>query len=64
VISGYDKDHANANANEDWKSLIPEMLKNGMSVRDITEELLQNVKNVKKNEIKDAVLALKVKHFS
>jgi len=55
VVSGY----ANNDANDDWKALIPEMLKNGMSVRDITEKILQKSKSVNKNEIKDAILAEK-----
>jgi 16S rRNA (cytidine1402-2'-O)-methyltransferase len=63
VVSGYDKDHANANANanNDWKSLIPGMLKKDMSVRDITEKILQSAKDVSKNEIKEAVLVEKQK---
>jgi 16S rRNA (cytidine1402-2'-O)-methyltransferase len=64
VVSGYDNDRANINANDNWKSLIPEMLKNGMSLRDITENILQNFKGVNKNEIKDAVLAEKSKHLN
>jgi 16S rRNA (cytidine1402-2'-O)-methyltransferase len=62
VVSGYDKDYASTNANSDWKSLIPEMLKNEMSVRDIIEKILKNAKGVNKNEIKDAVLAEKKSH--
>jgi 16S rRNA (cytidine1402-2'-O)-methyltransferase len=56
VVSGYDKDYANANVENDWKSLIPEFLKSGMSVRDITEKILQKTNGVNKNEIKDAVI--------
>ena len=58
IISGYDKDSEN-DISVDWKSLIPEFLKNGMSVRDITEKILQDVTGVSKNEIKNAVLAEK-----
>ena len=56
VVSGCGKECAN----DDWKSLIPEMLENGMSVRDITEEILRKVKGVGKNEVKDAILELRI----
>jgi 16S rRNA (cytidine1402-2'-O)-methyltransferase len=60
VISGCDKDNtANNGADNDWKTSIPEMLKDGMSVRDITEKILQKAKGVNKNEIKNVVLAEK-----
>jgi len=38
------------------------MVNNGMSVRDIIEEILQKVKGISKNEIKNTVLAEKNKH--
>jgi 16S rRNA (cytidine1402-2'-O)-methyltransferase len=64
VVSGYDKyiNYINTGA-EGWKSSIPEMLENGMSVRDITKIILQKTKpfGVSKNEIKDAVLSEKAK---
>ncbi|MCL2147380.1 MAG: 16S rRNA (cytidine(1402)-2'-O)-methyltransferase [Synergistaceae bacterium] len=63
VVSGYDRNNSPDTGADDWKLLIPEMLKNGMSVRDITEKILQEVKGVNKNEIKDVVLAGK-KHLS
>ena len=57
LVSGYDKDYAtNTGLVNDWKLQIPEMLKNGMSVRDITEKIMQESKGVNKNEIKDAIL--------
>jgi 16S rRNA (cytidine1402-2'-O)-methyltransferase len=58
VVSGCGKECSN----DDWKSLIPEFLKNGLSVRDITDEILQVTKGVSKNDIKDAVLAEKAKY--
>jgi len=42
------------------KPLVSELLKNGMSVRDITEIILQKAKGVSKNEIKNVVLAEKL----
>ncbi|MCL1875013.1 MAG: 16S rRNA (cytidine(1402)-2'-O)-methyltransferase [Synergistaceae bacterium] len=62
VVAGYDKDYDNSTAN-DWKSIIPEMLNDGMSVRDITQKILKEVKGVNKNEVKDAVLAEKAKLY-
>ena len=62
LVSGDEKNcENNAKANE-WKLLIPEMVNNGMSVRDIIEEILQKVKGISKNEIKNTVLAEKNKH--
>jgi len=60
VISGYDKDFANDTGADDWRASIPELLKNGLSVRDITEKILQKAKGASKNEIKNAILAVKV----
>lgn len=60
VVSGYDKNCENS-ASDSWKSIIPEMLKDGMSVREITEKILLNTKGINKNKIKDAVLAEKAK---
>ena len=62
VVSGYDK--SNANTDDDWKLLIPDMLQNGMSVRDITEEILHKVKHINKNDIKEAILTEKAKIIS
>ena len=59
IISGYDRECASGE-NNDWKSLVSELLKNGMSVRDITEIILQKAKGVSKNEIKNVVLAEKL----
>ncbi|MCL1941726.1 MAG: 16S rRNA (cytidine(1402)-2'-O)-methyltransferase [Synergistaceae bacterium] len=59
VVAGNDKDRANSEGSDDWKSMIPEMLEDGLSLRDITEKILREVKGVSKNEIKDAAPALK-----
>ena len=58
VVSGYDKYCSKDTEADDWKRQIPEMLENGMSVRDITDQMLQKLKKygIGKNEIKDAVL--------